>query len=163
MKKLALAIAVPLAMIGAATFYTSTQIESTTRDAVDQANIKLREITVGSGAGISLKLLSFERGLLSSAARYQIDIEVHDEGETKKYAVLLQDRIEHGPFPASRLAGGQLMPVATQNHFQLERTPQTRKLFDAALGEVPLVGDVAIGYDGSRYGSLRSAAFPSNS
>ncbi|WP_313499808.1 YdgA family protein [Stutzerimonas nitrititolerans] len=163
MKKLALAIAVPLAMIGAATFYTSTQIESTARDAVDQANIKLREITVGSGAGISLKLLSLERGLLSSAARYQIDIEVHDEGETKKYAVLLQDRIEHGPFPASRLARGQLMPVAAQNHFQLERTPQTRKLFDAALGEVPLVGDVAIGYDGSRYGSLRSAAFHAES
>ena len=42
MKKLALAVAVPLALFGAATFYTSTQVESTARDAVDQANLKLR-------------------------------------------------------------------------------------------------------------------------
>ncbi|NKQ12885.1 YdgA family protein [Pseudomonas sp. SST3] len=159
MKKLALAVAVPLALFGAATFYTSTQVESTARDAVDQANVKLREMSVGAGADVSLKLLSFDRGLLSSAARYQIDVEVpDDEGNTKQYSVILQDRLEHGPFPVSRLARGQLMPVAAQSHFQLERTPLTEKLFDAASGETPLVGDVAIGYDGGQSGELRSAA-----
>ncbi len=160
MKKLALAVAVPLALIGAATFYTSTQVESTARDAVDQANVKLHEMSAGGGADVSLQLLSFDRGLLSSAARYQIDIEIpDDEGGTRKYSVLLQDRLEHGPFPVSRLARGQLMPVAAQSHFQLERTPLTEKLFDAASGETPLTGDVTIGYDGRQYGDLRSAAF----
>ena len=48
MKKLVLAVAVPLALVGAATLYTSTQVESTTRDAVEQANIQLREISVGA-------------------------------------------------------------------------------------------------------------------
>lgn len=159
MKKLALAVAVPLALLGAATFYTSTQIEPTTRDAVDQANLKLREMSAGVGGDVSLKLLSFERGLLSSAARYQIDIEVHDDGDTQRHTLLLQDHIEHGPFPVSRLTRGRLMPVAAQSHFQLERTPLTEQLFEAASGEVPLVGDVAIGYDGSQSGELRSAAF----
>ena len=44
MKKIAVAVAVPLALIGAATFYTGTQVESLARDAVDQANVKLREM-----------------------------------------------------------------------------------------------------------------------
>lgn len=159
MKKLALAVAVPLAFFGAATFYTSTQVESTARDAVDQANLKLREMSVGAGADVSLTLLSFERGLLSSDAHYQIDINVpDDEGNTEHYALLLNDRLEHGPFPVSRLTRGQLMPVAAQSHFELERTPLTQKLFDAASGEVPLVGDVTIGYDGGQSGDLRTAA-----
>lgn len=51
------------------------------------------------------------------------------------------------------------MPVAAQSHAQLERSPLTEKLFEAASGEVPLVSDVAIGYDGSQQGELRSAAF----
>ena len=67
MKKLALAAAVPLALFGAATVYTSTQVEATARDAVDQANTKLREMSAGPGADVSIALLSFERGLLSSA------------------------------------------------------------------------------------------------
>jgi len=159
MKKLALAVAVPLALFGAATVYTSTQVESTARDAVDQANLKLREMGVGAGADVSLTLLSFERGLLSSTARYQIDIDVaDDEGNTEHYALLLNDRLEHGPFPVSRLSRGQLMPVAAQSHFELERTPLTQKLFDAASGEVPLVGEVTIGYDGGQAGDLRTAA-----
>ena len=108
---------------------------------------------VGAGADVSLTLLSFERGLLSSTARYQIDIDVaDDEGNTEHYALLLNDRLEHGPFPVSRLSRGQLMPVAAQSHFELERTPLTQKLFDAASGEVPLVGEVTIGYDGGQAG-----------
>ncbi|UPQ82892.1 YdgA family protein [Pseudomonas knackmussii] len=159
MKKLALAVAIPLALVGAATYYTSTQVESIARDAVEQANVKLRQMNTGADADASLTLLSFERGFLSSAARYQIDINVRDdEGETRQYALVLQDRLEHGPFPVSRLAHGQLMPVAAQSHFKLERTPLTQNLFDAASGEVPLVGDVTIGYDGSQRGDLRSAA-----
>ncbi|AHY40952.1 DUF945 domain-containing protein [Stutzerimonas decontaminans] len=160
MKKLAFAVAVPLALFGAATFYTSTQVESTARDAVDQANLKLREMGIGAGTDVSLTLLSFERGLLSSAALYQIDIEVaDDEGHSEHYALLLKDRLEHGPFPFSRLSRGQLMPVAAQSRFELERTPLTQKLFDAAAGEAPLVGDVTIGYDGGQSGDLRTAAF----
>ncbi|MGE4405742.1 YdgA family protein [Pseudomonas sp.] len=159
MKKLALAVAVPLALFGAATFYTSTQVEATARDAVDQANLKLREMGVGAGADVSLTLLRFERGLLSSTARYQIDFSIpDDEGNDRQYSLLLNDRLEHGPFPVSRLARGQLMPVAAQSHFVLERTPLTQNLFDAAAGAVPLVGDVTIGYGGRQSGELRSAA-----
>lgn len=160
MKKLALAVAVPLALIGAATVYTSTQVESTARDAVDQANLKLRQMNIGAGADVSLTMLSFDRGLLSSEARYQIDFEApDDEGNTQQYSVLLQDRLEHGPFPVSRLARGRLMPVAAQSHVQLERTPLTEKLFEAAGDEAPLIGEVTIGYDGRQHGELRSAAF----
>ena len=160
MKKLALAVAVSLALFGAATVYTSTQVESTARDAVDQANLKLREMSVGAAADVSLTLLSFERGLLSSAARYQIDFNIpDDEGNDRQYSLLLNDRLEHGPFPVSRLARGQLMPVAAQSHFELERTPLTQKLFDAAAGNVPLVGEVTIGYDGGQSGDLRTPAF----
>lgn len=159
MKKLALAVAVPLILIGAATLYTSTQVESTARDAVEQANLKLRDMSLGAGAEARVSMLSFDRGLLSSDARYQIDVEVpDDEGNTQHYAVLVQDRLEHGPFPLSRLSRGQLMPVAAQSHLQLERTPLTEALFVAASGEAPLRGDVAIGYDGGQHGELRSAA-----
>lgn len=159
MKKLALAVAIPLALVGAATFYTSTQVESTARNAVDEANVKLREMSVGAGADVSIKMLSFDGGVLASDARYQVDIAIPDEeGNTRQYALLFQDHIEHGPFPVSRVASGRLMPVAAQSHVQLERSPLTEKLFDAASGQSPLIGDVAIGYDGSQQGELRSVA-----
>ncbi|GAB6388825.1 YdgA family protein [Stutzerimonas marianensis] len=159
MKKLALAVAVPLALIGAATFYTSTQVEPIARNAVDEANVKLRELSVGAGADVSITMLSFDGGLLASDARYQVDIAVPDEdGGTRQYALLVQDRIEHGPFPLSRVTRGRLMPVAAQSHFQLERSPLTEKLFDAASGQSPLAGEVAIGYDGGQHGELRSVA-----
>ncbi|MBU1458451.1 MAG: YdgA family protein, partial [Gammaproteobacteria bacterium] len=95
MRKIALAVAIPLTLVGGATVYTSTQVESTARDAVEQANIQLREMSVGAGADVAVKMLSFEGGLLSSSARYQVDIEVQDsDGEPRQYAVLLEDRIE---------------------------------------------------------------------
>ena len=160
MKKLALAVAVPLALIGAATVYTGTQVEPIARDAVEQANLKLREMSIGADAEVRLQLISFDRGLLSSDARYQIDIEAPDkEGNARQYSVMLQDRLEHGPFPVSRLVRGRLLPVAAQSHVQLERTPLTEKLFEAAGGEAPLIGEVTIGYDGGQHGALRSAAF----
>ena len=90
MKKLALAVAVPLALIGAATFYTSTQVESSARDAVDQANSKLREMSLGVGADVTVQMLSFDRGFLSSDVRYQIDVHLpDDEGNTRHYSCLL--------------------------------------------------------------------------
>lgn len=160
LKKLVLAVAVPLAVFGAATFYTSTQVESTARNAVEQANIELREMSVGAGATVTLKLLSFDRGLFSSSARYEIDVQAPDEdGRTRQFSVLLHDHLEHGPFPVSRLARGQLMPVAAQSHFQLERSPLTERLFEAAGGEAPFEGNVSYGYDGRQQGDLHSAAF----
>ena len=102
---------------------------------------------VGAGADVSLTLLSFERGLLSSTARYQIDIDVaDDEGNTEHYALLLNDRLEHGPFrlapePRSADAGRRAEPLRTRTHAADAEA-------DAASGEVPLVGEVTIGYDG---------------
>src|SRR5690606_9336539 len=53
---------------------------------------------------------------------------------------------EHGPFPLSRLARFQLMPVMVASRFHLEENPQLGPWFAAAQGQSPLHGHAAVGY-----------------
>ncbi|MNN01426.1 hypothetical protein D3C81_1140430 [compost metagenome] len=105
---------------------------------------------------MTVSLLSVERGLFSSNARYQVTI-AGTEGEAPK-TLVIADRLEHGPFPVSRLASGKLMPVMAQSHFALEQNDFTAPLFAAAAGKAPISGELAIHYNQKQEGVIEMAA-----
>lgn len=157
MKTSALLLALPLVVVGAGTagaWYTGTQVEDDITLGLVEVNEQLQ--TLASGPRVDVSLLGVERGLFSSEVRYQVRVLDAESGETD--TLVFVDHLEHGPFPPSRLARGQLMPVMTQSHFALERTPYTQPLFDAAAGQAPLSGALTLGYDGERQGELSLAA-----
>lgn len=157
MKKTALAIAIPLAVVGVAVagaWYTGSRVEQEVSRGIDEANTLLK--AEAPELGMTVSLLSVERGVLSSNARYQVTIAGQD-GEAAK-TLVFTDRLEHGPFPASRLASGKLGPVMAQSHFALEQNELTAPLFAAAGGKSPLTGELAIHYDQKQDGRVDLAA-----
>ncbi|WP_371232113.1 YdgA family protein [Pseudomonas sp. QE6] len=157
MNKTTLAIAIPLAIVGVAVagaWYTGSRVEQEITRGIEQANTLLK--TDAPDLGMSVSLLGVERGLLSSSARYQVTI-AGNEGEAPT-TLVFTDRLEHGPFPASRLAAGKLAPVMAQSHFALEQNEFTAPLFAAAAGKAPISGELAIHYDQQQEGVFESAA-----
>nr|WP_294976278.1 YdgA family protein [uncultured Pseudomonas sp.] len=157
MKKTALAIAIPLAVVGiavAGAWYTGSRVEQEVTRGIEQANTLLQ--ADAPDLGMTVALLGMERGLLSSSARYQVTI-TGDEGEAPT-TLVFTDRLEHGPFPPSRLAAGKLAPVMAQSHFALEQNDSSAPLFAAAGGKTPISGELAIHYDQRQDGVFESAA-----
>lgn len=157
MNKTALALAIPVALIGAGiagAWYTGTQVESYVDSTLAHANAEIPK--AAPGAGIEMSLLSVKRGLFASQARYQLSFTDEDGGKPR--TLEFSDRLEHGPFPLSRLAKGKLAPVMAQSNFVLDRSPVTEALFMAAGGKAPLTGEAAIAYDGGTAGELTLAA-----
>ncbi|MCG8908381.1 MULTISPECIES: YdgA family protein [unclassified Pseudomonas] len=157
MKKTALAIAIPVAIVGAAVagaWYTGSRVEQEVNRGITEANQLFEQEAPGLGA--HLTLVDIQRGVLSSTARYNLSF-TGKEGEEPQVLVFT-DRLEHGPFPASRLAAGQLAPVMAQSHFALEQNELTAPLFTAAGGKAPLSGELTIHYDQKQEGRVETAA-----
>ncbi|WP_259758337.1 YdgA family protein [Pseudomonas sp. GCEP-101] len=158
MKKTALAIAIPVAVVGVAAagaWYTGTRVEQEVNRGIAEANQLFQEEAPGLGA--YLTLVDIQRGLFSSTARYNLTF-TGKEGDEPQ-TLVFTDRLEHGPFPASRLAAGKLAPVMAQSHFALEQNELTAPLFAAAGGKAPLSGELTIHYDQKQEGSVETAAF----
>lgn len=157
MNKTTLAIAIPLAIVGASVvgaWYTGTLVEQQLQAAISQANASLTQEAPHLNA--QMQLVELEQGLFSSRARYTLSFALDADAEPLTLA--FSDNLEHGPFPLSRLAAGKLAPVMAQSHFSLERNELTAPLFEAAGGKSPLTGEVALNYDQSQKGRIDLAA-----
>ena len=157
MNKTTLAIAIPLAIVGASVvgaWYTGTLVEQQLQAAISQANASLTQEAPHLNA--QMQLVELEQGLFSSRARYTLSFSL--EADAEPLTLAFSDNLEHGPFPPSRLAAGKLAPVMAQSHFSLERNELTAPLFDAAGGKSPLTGEVALNYDQSQKGRIDLAA-----
>ncbi|XLX40496.1 YdgA family protein [Ectopseudomonas mendocina] len=157
MNKTTLAIAIPLAIVGASVagaWYTGTLVEQQLQAAISQANASLTQEAPHLKA--QMQLVELEQGVFSSRARYTLSFSL--EADAEPLTLAFSDNLEHGPFPPSRLAAGKLAPVMAQSHFSLERNELTAPLFDAAGGKSPLTGEVALNYDQSQKGRIDLAA-----
>lgn len=158
MKKTGIAIAVLLAAGAAATggaWYTGTKLEGVLTESIKEGNAELAKYVPNES--VRIELTSFERGFFTSQARYRIVLgEAKDEEPAQE--LLIVDRIEHGPFPLSRLSSFKLMPVMAASHAELEQNATVTPWFKVAgEGVAPLVVDSAIGYDRSASGTLKFA------
>ncbi|MDO9320688.1 MAG: YdgA family protein [Pseudomonas sp.] len=158
-------IAVGLAVVAgvastAGAWYTGQQLEPILASSIAQANQQLKGLTPGLGLDVTVELVSLERGVLSSTAHYRVKAKgdlttTGDESKAIDDELLFVDRIEHGPFPLSRLMRLKLMPVLSQSNFALENNPLVAKWFSASQGVSPLTGHASIGYTGNVNSSLK--------
>jgi len=156
MKKAGIAVAVVVALGLAGTagaWYTGTQMEGVLRDAVARSNAQIDEAM--PGGAVRLEMTAFERGVFSSSARYEL---TYPGGEDEGPVTLtILDNLEHGPFPLSRLASLQLLPVMATSEAVLERSETLEPLFAASGDEPPIVVSSTLGYTNNIDGSLRVA------
>ena len=149
--KIALGAVVAIAAVsGAGAWYTGTQLPAVLDTSIKEANAQLKQSAPAFGTSATLELVSLEQGVFTSTAHYR----VHVGGEGEGAELLFVDKIEHGPFPLSRLKAFKLAPVMAASNYALESSPSVEKWFAASKGASPLVGDVSIGYDRSMSGSL---------
>jgi len=160
MKKIAgsaLGIAVVIgALSSAAAWYTGQQLPEVLENSIMQANRSMGQTLPVMGLNATIELVSLERQLFSSTARYRIEFAGSLDGESLGNSEwFVTDRIEHGPFPLSRLKSLKLLPVMATSNYALERSPELEKWFAGSQGSAPLQGQVSLGYDSSMSGSLR--------
>ena len=135
-------------------WYTGTQLESVLQDSVRKGNEQL--VAQFPNSDMALELLEFERGVLSSTARYRLILEAATNDEPA-VEVFIGDRIEHGPMPLSRLVTFRWMPVMAVSHAELEPSEILSDLFTASAGQPPVTVTSNIGYDNRITGDLRIA------
>ncbi|PZW68657.1 uncharacterized protein YdgA (DUF945 family) [Pseudomonas sp. URMO17WK12:I1] len=158
MKKSA-AVALALVTVGAVStggaWYTGTQLPGVLDNLIAEANRQSADSLLGTGTSVRVELVSLETRLFTSSARYRMIIDAPaKEGEPVHMEILFKDHIEHGPLPLSRLKRLNLWPVLVTSHYELEPSEYTQKWFDAAKGAAPFVGQGAVGYNGSTWGTL---------
>ena len=118
-------------------WYTGTKLEGVLQQQVIESNKELQAALIGYDATATLELVSLERGVFSSNARYRLKTqgEVFNGG----LELMIADHIEHGPLPFSRLIRLKWLPVMASSHYELENNGQTDKWFAATKGAACLL------------------------
>lgn len=154
---IAVGVIVAIGALGTAgAWYTGQQLPSVLDASIKQANAEMAKTLPAVGISASIELLSLDRQFFSSNARYRIKLvgELGSESPSELEWVV-SDRIEHGPFPLSRLKAFKLLPVMATSNYALEQSPELEKWFAASNGVSPLNGQVSLGYDRSLSGNLQ--------
>ena len=139
-------------------WYTGTKLEGVLQTSIADANQQLQAAMVGSNGTATLELVSLDRQLFSSTARYRLKGQGEMFGEhADGVELLFTDHIEHGPLPFSRLVSLKWLPVMATSHYSLEKTPLTAKWFAATKDVSPLKGVINLGYDRAASGTLELA------
>ncbi|MDD0843664.1 YdgA family protein [Pseudomonas sp. Gutcm_11s] len=137
-------------------WYTGQQLPAVLDASIKQANAEMAKTLPALGLDASIELLSLDRQFFSSNARYRIKFNGSvDGGAPQQLEWVITDRIEHGPFPMSRLKALKLMPVMATSNYALESNPGLEKWFAASKGVSPVEGQASLGYDQSVSGTLR--------
>ncbi|MDR0458293.1 MAG: YdgA family protein [Burkholderiaceae bacterium] len=143
MKKIGITLAALIVLtalwLGAA-WYTGTRIQAQASDAIARINAAWARNQRAMGAQI--KLIDYERGLLSSHARYAIASPLLGSQPVVEYDVTFW----HGPFPLTTQGG--LVPRQFQAHAEVLAASGPFKAVTGALmnGKPPLVVDIGCGY-----------------
>lgn len=150
--------ATALVVIGAAgiagAWYTGNQLEGVLQGNIDNSNQQLR--AAFPGAGMSVELASFERGVFSSQARYRL-VTQNASSDDAGLELFISDHIEHGPLPLSRLTSFRWLPVMAVSHAQLEMSDDLADLFAASAGRPPLSVTSSLGYGKGIQGNIEVA------
>ncbi|QHA89334.1 YdgA family protein [Serratia rhizosphaerae] len=160
MKKSVVAVGV-IAILGAAwtgaSWYTGKLIEQRMGEVVSSTNSQLESYL--PQAGIKLSYEDYQRGLFSSHLRFVIRPDGTASGEQAALQpgeeVVLQEVIDHGPFPFAQLKRFNLIPSMASVRTELANTPAVKTLFDIAKGKAPFTADSRIAYNGDTSTALK--------
>jgi uncharacterized protein YdgA (DUF945 family) len=160
MKKIAASALGVIVVLGALStagaWYTGQQLPDVLETSIKQANQDMANMLPALGLSATIELVTLERQLFSSDARYRVQLVGSLDGNAPSNVEwFVTDHIEHGPFPLSRLKALKLLPVMATSNYALERSPELEKWFAGSQGGAPLQGQVSLGYDRSMSGDLR--------
>jgi uncharacterized protein YdgA (DUF945 family) len=142
MKKILILIIVLIVAWLGATWYTSMRIEADTSEQLDLFKEKMAKNPAASEVP-QVKQISYERGLLTSHARYAL---AHNADET---LLEIDATFWHGPFPLAALQHGDLSLRQYQAHVELLPVAGPLKMtLDKLMdGKPPLVLDNSCSYN----------------
>ncbi len=129
-------------------WYTGKQLENRLAEMVSEANAQIKRNA--PEANINVSAQDYQRGLFSS--HFTLNIKPVD-GVTNTWlkpgqSIVLQETVDHGPFPLAQLKSFSLTPAMASVHTQLVNNDVTKALFDVAKGESPFIAETRIGYSG---------------
>ncbi|WP_336335926.1 YdgA family protein [Pseudomonas putida] len=145
---LAIAIAV---VTTAGAWYTGKQLPAQLDNALARSNAELKKALITTGGSMSIERVSLEQHFFSSTAQYRLkarDINL-GQGEVVNFDVGVTDRIEHGPFPWSRVKALKLMPVLAVSNSTLQKDDFTAAWFAATGDKPPVSAQTSLGYGGN--------------
>ncbi len=147
---------VAAAWVGTA-WYTGKKIEARLAQDVQALNAEAQRLSAKLGVPVTLELQSFERGVFSSDAGFGVKLTVQSDRKPAEKAFAFTSKIEHGPFPASRLASGDVAPVMAAGRLYMTETPDAAAWFAAAGGSAPVTANFLFAYDRDFSGDLALA------
>ncbi|MFJ4346817.1 YdgA family protein [Pseudomonas sp. NPDC089401] len=145
-----LAVAIAVATTAGA-WYTGKQLPAGLERSVERGNAELEKAVAGTGGSMTVELVSLDQRFFTSTAQYRLkakDINL-GEGKVLNFDVAMDDQIEHGPFPWSRVKALKLMPVLAASNTTLRKDELTAPWFAAAGDQAPLSVHTSLGYAGN--------------
>ncbi len=115
--------------------FTGKQLEGRIADMVQQANAQLRSSAPESGLELSYQ--DYQRGLFSSHLQLVVK---PIAGQANGWlaagqSVVLDEVVDHGPFPLASLKAFNLAPAMASVHTTLVKNDASRALFEIAKGD----------------------------
>ncbi|GEM_PF-617533 len=136
-------------------WYTGKRIEERLAQDVQALDAQVQRLGKKLGIPVALELLSFERGVFSSTARFGLKATTQSGGNpAQERDFQFTGKVDHGPFPTSRLAAGQFAPAMAAGAVQMAQTPDASGWFKAAGGVAPVSARFVFGYDRDVSGGL---------
>ncbi len=166
MKKTQVAVGVIVALgviwTGAA-WFTGKQLESHMDEMLQNANAQLNAFAPNSR--LTLSYQDYQRGVFSSKTKLvvQASSQTNDNPLLKPgQSIVLNETIDHGPFPFAQLKRGSLIPSMASVHTELENTDAVKKLFELTNGKSLVNADTRVGYSGATNTDLNLLAVDYN-
>lgn len=149
--KVAVGVIVALGVIwtGAA-WFTGKQLESHMDEMLQNANSQINAYAPNSR--LTLSYQDYQRGVFSSKTKLVIQASSQTEDNPllkPGQSVVLNETIDHGPFPFAQLKRGNLIPSMASVHTELENTDAVKKLFELTQGKSLVNADTRVGYSGA--------------
>lgn len=131
-----------------ASWYTGKQLESRLAEMVAQANNEIKR--TAPEAGLALSYQDYQRGLFSSKMQLVVKPVAGSQESWLKpgQSVVLDEVVDHGPFPAAQLKHFNLIPSMASVKTTLVNNEATKPLFDLAKNQSPLEVNTRISYGG---------------
>ncbi|MGG6134941.1 YdgA family protein [Pantoea allii] len=153
MKKTQVAVGVVVALgvvwTGAA-WFTGKKLESNMDQMIQNANAQLTTLAPNSRLKVSYQ--DYQRGIFSSKMNVVIQASSQTEDNPllkPGQSIILNEQIDHGPFPFAQLKKFNLIPSMASVHTTLTNTDAVKKLFELTNNQSFINAETRVGYSGS--------------
>ena len=135
-------------------WYTGKKLETHLAEMVSQANAQIK--LTAPEANVELAYQNYQRGVFSSQLQLVLKPVAGKENPWLKdgQSVVLDESVDHGPFPFAQLKSFNLLPSMASVKTTLVNNDVSKPLFEMAKGETPFEINSRISYSGDTRSAL---------